>query len=146
MIQAVLSRGKKRVKVMMFFLAIIYSGTSYAQYEALPVDEYGDEASDTMDVEAHFPGGYRAQQKFIQDNIHYPIQAQDSMQQGVVYVRFTVAQDGAISNTTIARGVSYSIDRECIRLVEKMPNFVPGRQAGEVVRMKCTLPIRFTLQ
>ena len=37
------------------------------------------------------------------------------------------------------------LDAEALRLISTMPKWVPGKQNGEVVRVKYTLPIQFAL-
>jgi protein TonB len=38
-----------------------------------------------------------------------------------------------------------ALDKEAIRVVSSMPNWIPGRQKGKPVRVKYTLPITFRL-
>ena len=36
-------------------------------------------------------------------------------------------------------------NEEAVRIVKKMPNWIPGKQKGQTVRVKYTLPISFSL-
>ena len=104
------------------------------------------EIIDFPDVEAGFPGGAAAMQKWINDNIDYPQTAIEMGDQGRVFLSFVVEVDGAITGVKIERGVTDDLDREAKRVVRKMPKWVPGEQGGKAVRTRCRLPISFTLQ
>lgn len=92
-----------------------------------------------------FPGGMNACQKFITDNIKYPVEAKANKVQGMVYVKFVVNQDGTICDLKVLRGVSPSLDQEAIRIINSMPTWKPGMQRGIAVRVKYVMPILFDL-
>jgi len=98
-------------------------------------------------VEEHprFPGGDEARMNFIRENIVYPSAAREAGIQGLVFVTFVIERDGSISNARIVRGIGYGCDEEAIRVVEAMPNWIPGRQRGQPVRVQFHMPIRFVL-
>jgi TonB family protein len=62
-----------------------------------------------------------------------------------VVVQFVVKKDGSISNDTIVRSVDPLLDAEALRVVRSMPNWTPGKQKGEAVRVRFTLPVTFRL-
>jgi protein TonB len=93
-----------------------------------------------------FPGGDAALLKYLQDNIKYPVIAQESGIQGRVICQFVVNRDGSIVDVEVVRGVDRSLDAEAIRVVQSMPKWMPGKQRGKAVRVKFTLPINFRLQ
>lgn len=103
------------------------------------------EIVDFPDVEAQFPGGAKALQVFIRENVQYPIDAIEKDIQGRVYLSFVVESDGSISGVKVMRGVSPSLDNEAKRLIKKMPNWIPAEINGNKVRSRCRLPINFTL-
>ena len=92
-----------------------------------------------------FPGGMEAMMKFLQENIKYPAQAQSNGVQGRVIVQFVVNKDGSVSNDTVVRSVDPLLDAEALRVVRAMPNWIPGKQKGEPVRVRFTLPVTFRL-
>ena len=92
-----------------------------------------------------FPGGDKARIKFLIENLKYPEDARKKGIQGRVYVSFVVEKDGLISNIELLRGIGGGCDEEAMRVVSIMPNFEPGLQRGKSVRVKFTLPIKFTL-
>lgn len=97
------------------------------------------------EVDPQFPGGLYEMQKWIMQNINYPEAATENGEQGIVYVKFIVGSDGVLGDITIARGVSESLDNECLRLVAAMPRWTPGYQDGKPVNVSFTLPINFRL-
>lgn len=93
-----------------------------------------------------FPGGQQALMKYLNENIRYPIIAQENGVQGRVFVQFTVRKDGAIDDVQVLRSADPSLDKEAIRLIKSMPNWEPGKQRGKAVHCKFTVPIVFKLQ
>jgi TonB family protein len=94
---------------------------------------------------ADFVGGQFALNEFLKNNITYPESAINVGVEGVVFVRFVVEKDGSITNVSIIRGLQSDIDKECVKAIEKMPRWTPGKQSNIPVRMQYSLPIRFSL-
>ncbi|MCJ8291799.1 MAG: energy transducer TonB [Crocinitomicaceae bacterium] len=113
--------------------------------EPAPVPVQVDPILEFTDVEAIFPGGEKAMMKFISDNIKYPEVDKEMGTQGRVYVQFVVEKDGSLSNISIMRGVSKTIDREAKRVIRLMPKWKPAEAAGKIVRCRSRLPITFVL-
>ena len=93
-----------------------------------------------------FPGGDAALFKYLNDNIKYPVIAQESGIQGRVICQFVVNRDGSIVDIEVVRSVDKSLDAEAIRVIKNMPRWTPGKQRGKTVRVKYTLPVNFRLQ
>lgn len=112
------------------------------------VTEIDDE--DTLFIEyeqmPQFLGGEVALMKFIADNLHYPDSAKAKKIQGRVVVKFVVTKTGEIGEVKIVRSKDLDLDKEAMRIVKSLPNFIPGKLNGEVVDMWYTLPITFKLQ
>ena len=83
--------------------------------------------------------------KWIQANVVYPESALTKNEQGFVYVKFVVNRDGSIEQVSIRKGVSEALDKEALRVVKSMPNWIPGKEEGKPVRVSFTLPISFRL-
>lgn len=100
------------------------------------------------DVEAKYPGGYPALNKFIVDNIKFPDIAQQMGTGGKVYLRFVVNEEGQISSVKVTRGVEDcpECDREAVRVVKSMKNWIPGKTNGKAVSSYFDLPINFEVQ
>lgn len=93
-----------------------------------------------------FPGGYQALLNFLSQNIRYPSIAAESGITGKVTVNFVVNKDGSISDATILRGVDQALDKEALRVINSLPKWKPGKQAGKPVRVSFSVPINFKLQ
>lgn len=93
-----------------------------------------------------FQGGPEAMMKFISNNIQYPEKAQKKGIQGRVFVNFIIEKDGSVSSPKILRGIGSGCDEEALRVVGMMPDWTPGKQRGQAVRVSFNIPIRFTLE
>ena len=94
-----------------------------------------------------FPGGQQALFKYINENVKYPVIAQENGIQGRVICQFVVNKDGSIVDIEVVRsGGDPSLDKEAIRVIKSMPKWKPGKQRGKPVRVKFTLPVNFKLQ
>ena len=107
-----------------------------------PVTEIVDETADQM---ASYPGGTPALMDFLKENIKYPEQAEREGIEGRVVAGFIVERDGSVSNIEILKSVHPLLDAEVVRVMSLMPNWIPGRQNGQPVRVKYSLPITFRL-
>src|SRR5690554_5942980 len=105
-----------------------------------------DEIFMVVEEQPEFPGGNEALMKYISDNIKYPADAVSKGIQGRVITNFVVERDGTLTDVQVARGVDPSLDKEAIRLIESMPRWIPGKQRGEVIRVRFALPVVFRLQ
>ena len=101
---------------------------------------------DVVEQMPSFPGGNSALMKFLNENIHYPVVAQENGVQGRVVISFVVERDGHITDVQVARSVDPSLDKEAQRVVRSMPKWIPGKQNGSAVRVKYNVPVSFRLQ
>lgn len=101
---------------------------------------------DVVEQMPQFPGGPSALFEYISKNLKYSEEAENKLIQGRVIVTFTVEKDGSITDAKVSKSVEESLDNEAIRIVYSMPRWNPGRQNGNPVRVKYTVPITFRLQ
>ncbi len=80
----------------------------------------------------------------LQQKIQYPELARKAGVEGMVVVQFIVDQQGNVTEPTVLRGIGAGCDQEALRVV-KEAKFSPGKQRGKPVRVKMSLPIRFSL-
>lgn len=99
-----------------------------------------------VEQQAEFPGGMGALMKWLSNNIRYPEAAQQNDVQGRVIVKFIVEKDGSVSQAQIVKGVDKDLDKEALRVVNKMPKWQAGKNNGVAVRSYFTLPVNFRLQ
>lgn len=109
------------------------------------IAESSDEVLKVAEIMPEYPGGMSELFKFMGNNIKYPEQAKKENVEGKVYVSFTIEKDGSITNIHILNGIGGGCDEESIRVVNKMPNWTPGENNGQKVRVEYTLPINYKL-
>ena len=100
---------------------------------------------DVVEEMPQYPGGPQALFKFLSENVRYPAEAEKAGIQGRVIATFVVEKDGSISQPTVVKSVDPQLDAEAIRVISAMPNWIPGKQNGKVVRVKYTVPLSFHL-
>ena len=101
---------------------------------------------DVVEVMPSFPGGQSALMQYLGNNIQYPVEAQENGVQGRVIISFVVDKDGSISHVKVAKSADSALDREAMRVVESMPKWIPGKQNGECVRVRYSVPVVFRLK
>lgn len=93
-----------------------------------------------------YPGGDSAMKAFIKDNIQYPIVYEKIAKGSSVIVSFTVEKDGRLTNIKVVRGLDPFLDKEAIRIVRRMPRWIPARREdGKPIKVDFTISIRFRL-
>lgn len=88
-----------------------------------------------------FPGGEGELLKYISTHIKYPTMAAENNIQGRVVVKFVVQKDGKVGEVVVLRGRDPDLDKEAVRVVKTLPNFIPGKMNGQAVSVWYTLPI-----
>lgn len=99
----------------------------------------------SVEVAPQFPGGQAALLKYLSDNIQYPPQAAANGVKGKVVVQFVIEKDGHVGDVRVLRSVDKELDAEAIRVCQSLPEFTPGFQNGEPVRVWFTMPVTFKL-
>lgn len=105
-----------------------------------------DKVYDVVERMPQFPGGASAMFEFLSNNINYPVEAEKKGIHGRVIVTFIVERDGSVSNPKVTKSAEEHLDNEALRVVRKMPKWIPGSQGGHPVRVKYTVPVTFRLQ
>lgn len=81
----------------------------------------------------------------LYNNIKYPQEAKKQRIQGIVYAKYVVKTDGALSNIRVERGIGGGCDEEVLRFINLLPLYTPGYQDGKPVPVQITLPVKFKL-
>ena len=125
----------KQVKIVIFILLFL----------AMPMSaSYAQKSKDKI-VMPQFPGGEAELHKFIVAELDYPLEARMYKESGEVLVAFSVGMDGYITGVRVVRSVSEALDAEAVRVVSKMPPWIPGKKNGRPVRAEMSMPINFKL-
>ena len=133
--------GKQEIKVEKAEPA---TQTEIEQKES--VEGIHQETFDVVENMPQFPGGPSKLFEFLAQNVNYPTEAEKANIQGRVIATFVVEKDGSISNAKVVKSIDPSLDAEALRVINAMPNWLPGKQNGKEVRVKYTVPISFHLQ
>lgn len=98
-----------------------------------------EDHSDTMvwrkvEIEAEYPGGAAAWQRFLNKNLRYPQELIDNEEiQCSVVVQFVVDTVGNVSNVEVVSGPEL-LGAEAVRVIKKSGKWVPAVQGGRYVR------------
>ena len=91
-------------------------------------------------------GGMQGCLKFLMDNTKYPEQAKRDKISGKVSVKFVIEKDGSITDAKVVRTDNPVFNEEALRVVNSMPKWKPGKQRGENVNVRFSVPVMFRLQ
>ena len=130
--------------IIMALMAVFGLTTVSAQKTV--VAKKNQKVFDVVEQMPEYPGGQAALFEYLSKNIEYPADAEKKKVEGKVFVTFVVDSDGKITDVSLLKKVFPSLDAEAIRVISAMPNWIPGRQKGQAVRVKYTVPIMFRLK
>lgn len=126
------------------FLALIMLIAIFT-LQAQNTDKTDDPVFVVVDEMPVYPGVQEALNKFIVDNVSYPDNAKKENIQGTVYVSFVVNEKGEVVNCKVERGVNPELNKEALRVINKLENWTPGKHNGKTVKVKFAFPIKFSL-
>jgi len=82
--------------------------------------------------------------KFIEKNIIIPTDSGClQYRPGRVICSILIEKDGSVSKIKVLKSLDSCRDKEAVRVLKLLPNFIPGKQNGEFVRVYYNIPISF---
>ncbi|MEO5647887.1 MAG: TonB family protein [Chitinophagaceae bacterium] len=98
---------------------------------------------DNPEVEPLYPGGMKAFVQYLERNLRSPedIDAGNTVS---VKVRFVVNYDGTLKSFSVIQTGGQTFDEEVLRVLKKMPKWIPGQTRGEAVSVYYSIPVKFT--
>ena len=125
----------------------------------VPSDLGKEEVYEKVEKMPHFPGcnengmskeelkkcSFNLLVDYMGKTVKYPEQAKKDDTEGTVMVKFIVTSEGAIKKATVVKNVSEELDAEALRVIQGMPNWVPGEKEGKKVNVSMVLPISFKM-
>ena len=81
--------------------------------------------------------------RFIARNLQYPANARRLGVVGTAKVSFTITKTGNIEKIEVVRGLNRDIHQELVRLIQSMPDWIPGERNGQPVDVQFNLPVKF---
>jgi len=116
------------------------SGNGGSEKNTPAIDKTSPMDGDAVDVLPSYPGGMDALRKFLQKHLETP----DALQSGEtvsVRVKFVVDYTGKLKSFETIRSDAYN--NEVVRVLKKMPQWVPGKTKGENVSVYYVIPVKF---
>lgn len=104
-----------------------------------------DEIYLKVDKKPEFPGGQTALDRYIKNNLRYPVNIGEMNLHGRIVCEFVVNKDGAVSDIEVVRSNYPAMNAEVLRVLREMPQWTPGLLNEVPVRVKYTLPVNFHL-
>jgi TonB family protein len=106
-----------------------------------------EEVMDASRSDAEYPGGMMALRDYIAENLKYPEDERKKGIHGTCNVQFVVNADGTISVPTIISPIKNGpkCNKEVIRLIKSMPEWVPAAINGKDISSVVSLPIKFVI-
>ena len=83
--------------------------------------------------------------EFVYGKLEYPEEAKQAGISGTVIAQFMVDKKGQVKNPEIVRSIGGGTDEAVLKVINNMPDWVPGKQRGQPVNVQFNLPIRFQL-
>lgn len=97
---------------------------------------------DNPEVMPSYPGGMEALRNFLQRNLQNPRDMEEG-EEVSVKVRFVVGYDGKLQSFVAANDVDDAFYKEVVRVLKKMPEWIPGKARGENVAVNYVIPVKF---
>jgi protein TonB len=93
-----------------------------------------------------YKGGDEELYRFFGANMKYPEIAIRAGVAGKVLLSFIVEKDGSISSIDVTKGIGGGCDEEAVRVLRLLDKWSPGRQNGNAVRVRISMPVVFRLR
>ena len=90
-----------------------------------------------IEVKPEFPGGDREFNLYINKNLNYP---QKKRFNAKVICTFIVETNGSISSININNITNYDLNKEILKVLKSMPNWIPAMHNGKKVRCLISQP------
>ena len=147
------------MKFLYTLLILLFSQTALIAQATAEVDLSEVETQGDANVPASFPRGTKAMVDYINHRLQYPLKAKAKKRGGVSYIRFTIEQDGTLTNFVVLKKDEIShreqpfyrrsiyisdFDEEAMRVAKSMPQWIPAKKQGENVTSSFVLKIKFT--
>ena len=140
----------KKIWIVYLLVGLLSCTTATAQETIIPyrpgcgpVDE--EKVYDVVEQMPSFPGGIEALKAYLAENVRYPKELEGTCIQGRVIITFIVEKDGRLSKAKVVKSVHPALDKEALRVVKKMPKWIPGQQGDRKVRVRYIIPVTFRL-
>jgi TonB family protein len=124
----------------------------YANGKWISMQCFNEDGSTTVgkcepEIDADFPGGNEAWQKYIVNGVARRIEAMSKDNAiGKAVVLFIVDKDGKITEVRIDKSSGTALDKYAIDIIKKAPKWIPARQHNRFVKAYRKQPVTFNLE
>jgi len=122
---------------------VVGYAASSEKKEAAPLNQDGTVT--LVEQMPQFPGGEKALMEYIRKTVKYPASASAKGKEGRVVCSCVVSAEGMVTDVRVVASVDPDLDQEARRVVEKMPDWIPGRQNGQHIPVTFSIPILFKI-
>jgi len=98
---------------------------------------------ETADIMPAYPGGIKALLAFLRKNLRAPEEIADGNEISVK-IKFIVNYNGRLEGFDVIKSGGTVFDEEVLRVLKKMPLWIPGKSNGENVSVYYVVPVKFT--
>lgn len=96
----------------------------------------------SADIMPLYPGGMDALRKFLQKNLQNPEEIAPG-EEVLVKIKFVVGYNGKLQGFEVVKDGGKAFNQEVVRVLRKMPEWIPGKSNGQNVAVYYTIPVRF---
>ncbi|MDQ2862600.1 MAG: energy transducer TonB [Bacteroidota bacterium] len=100
---------------------------------------------ETAEVMPEYPGGIKALLLFLKKNLQAPEDVADGNEVSVK-VKFIVNYNGKLDGFDVIKSGGTAFDDEVLRVLKKMPLWIPGKSNGQNVSVYYVVPVKFTTE
>jgi periplasmic protein TonB len=94
------------------------------------------------EIMPQFPGGLIALKKFLERNLKNPRDLEEG-EKISVKINFVVGYDGKLKSFQLQEDGGDEFNREVIRVLKRMPDWIPGKSGGQNVSVYYAIPVKF---
>lgn len=84
--------------------------------------------------------------QYIDENLTYPVSAVREGIEGRVIIKAMIDSTGQLDSTEILRSLFIPCDKEAVRLIESIPQWLPAERMGTPIEEKITIAVMFRLE
>lgn len=125
----------------------LHFGQAAAEAAADTTRRGDDDAYLLAETMPRFKGGNLNDfRRWVFTELTYPPEAVMGRIAGRVIVTFIIEKDGSISHITVRESPHNLLSDAVVGVISRSPKWKPGEQGGDIVRVKYTLPVDFSLR
>ena len=98
---------------------------------------------EVADIMPQYPGGIKASLDFLKKNLHAPEDITEGDEVSVK-IKLVVNYSGKLESFDVLKSGGMEFDNEVLRVLKKMPLWIPGKSNGENVSVYYVVPVKFT--